>query len=117
MIMLIILGVVARSGYGSGRFGTGDDQRLGGASSPQVVLRQLARTRALWRSRRVTVSAPNDRAMEGVSSAQTGGERARLAPEVSLAGVPRGPKEGAIVVVEPSSCLGDIDIVVAHGGT
>ena len=52
-----------------------------------------------------------------VSSAQTGGERARLAPEVSLAGVPRGPKEGAIVVVEPSNCLGDIDIVVVHGGT
>jgi hypothetical protein len=55
--------------------------------------------------------------MEGVSSAQTGGERARLAAEVSLAGVPRGPKEGAIVVVEPSNCLGDIDIVVVHGGT
>ena len=52
-----------------------------------------------------------------MSSAQTGGEWISLAPEVSLAGVPRGPKEGAIVVVEPSNCLGDIDIVVVHGGT
>ena len=52
-----------------------------------------------------------------MSSTQPGGERARLAAEVSLAGVPRGPKEGASVVVEPSNCLGDIDIVVAHGGT
>ena len=44
--------------------------------------------------------------MEGVSSAQTGGERARLAPAVSLAGVPRGPKEGANVVVASRKRLG-----------
>ena len=52
-----------------------------------------------------------------MSSAQTGGEWISLAPEVSLAGVPRGPKEGAIVVVEPSNCLGDIGMVAVHGGT
>ena len=53
--------------------------------------------------------------MEGVSSAQTGGERARLAPAVSLAGVPRGPKEGANVVVASRKRLGAMTVV--HGGT
>jgi hypothetical protein len=53
--------------------------------------------------------------MEGVSSAQIEGERARLAPEVSLAGVPRGPKEGANVVVAPRKRLGTV--VVVHAGT
>ena len=52
-----------------------------------------------------------------MSSAQTGGERARLAPEVSLAqaGVPWGPKEVANVVVAPRDRLGAM--VVVHGGT
>ena len=59
---------------------------------------------------------PNDRVREGVSSAQTGGERARLAPEVSLAGVPRGPKERAfVVVVAARDRLGAMTVV--HGGT
>jgi len=53
--------------------------------------------------------------MEGVSSAQTGGERARLAPAVSLAGVPRGLKERAFVVVAPRDRLGAM--VAVHGGT
>ena len=50
-----------------------------------------------------------------MSSAQTGGEWISLAPEVSLAGVPRGPKEGANVVVASRKRLGAMTVV--HGGT
>ena len=55
-------------------------------------------------------------AVAAKASTQIGGERARLAPEVSLAGVPRGPKERAFVAVVASrDRLGATTVV--HGGT